>query len=778
MKPIFFVQDFAFNKRINYHYIKEHLNNKLYLIAYNTTSQILNEYIQSSCQNIFIEVFAINSLDENTIRNIITPYAEKYGNDILIITNAESAVSVCGKLRQSFGIDNDNLVRYVDKIEMKTALANKIRMPKYTQFSHEDYLNNSELYFKKLTNILGNDIFIKPTNQYSSRGTKKVKNIDDLKEWYSNYQDDFDHVEIDEHIEGTLYQCDSFIQNGKILYTHVCEYINPCHEFVLGNPFGSITLPQDSSDFKLLSGYAATVLEQLGAPQGGMTHLEVFKTKDGELVFLEIAARPAGAQTPQVYQKSLDLDCSIREAHILLQADPNYSPNIKQTGHACFISYPKKQGLVTTLNTPNKDLIKSEYVCDWLIKIGDTLKDADKISDVALDIVLYNNDYNQLQRDVDYLKTFIPFIVSNETKLPKIDINIESGNFVVKVITRDQIIGEIKKDSNNKDFQWFYFILEGEIGSAIKIIIKNVTASSYPAAWENYQVCVRYDSEDSWHTINTKLEQHDLIFTVNFNNAKCEIAYFIPYTLEQHQNLNERFSNLNVCKTQLTALTSNKRTVEGFYLSSDETTNMKENIWIIARQHSGESIVGWFMEGILDALESNPDISKEIFKKYNLVVVPHANPDGVAAGYHRTNTTGCDLNRSWLNPGQTSCPEISAILEWMHLYPPKIVLDIHGDERTAHTYVLINPDTVSEHEQQLLNKLSTNCSNLEIRPQLVNNVDLSIGRHYVHHKFNCLALTFELPCQCFSTNTSTPLSLTNDAKKLARECLMTLAQYN
>lgn len=777
MKTIFFVQDFAFNKRINYYHIKKTLNNNLYLIAYNVTQQLFDEYVQNSYQDTFVECLAIDILDEDVIRNIITSFTKKHGNDILIITNAESAVSACGRLRQSFGIDNDNLVRYVDKIEMKTALENKIRMPKYVQFSNEDYLNDPDLYYNKIIDFLGAAIFIKPTNQYSSRGTKKLTNIEDLKEWHSNYQDDFNHVEVDELIEGTLYQCDSFIKDGKILYTHVCEYINPCHEFVLGKPFGSITLPRDSKDFKVLGKYNATVLKQLGAPHGGMTHLEVFKTKEGELVFLEIAARPAGAQTPQVYQKALNLDSSIREAHILLQTDPDYSPNIEQIGHACFISYPKKQGSVTLLNTPDKDLIQSEYICDWLVKVGDTLKDADKISDVALNIILWNNDYNQLQQDVDYLKTFTPFIVSNETKLPKIEVNIESGNFVVQTITKDQIIGEIKKDSNNKDFQWFYFILEGENHSAIKIIIKNVVASSYPAAWENYQVCIRHDGADSWHTVNTKLEHNDLVFTINLNNSKCEIAYFIPYTLKQHQNLNERFSSLNVCKNQFAVLANNKVAVQGFYLSSDETRNRKNNIWIIARQHSGESIVGWFMEGILETLESNSNLSREILNKYNLVIVPNANPAGVNEGNHRTNATGYDLNRSWLNPDPSSCPEISTIIEWMHLHQPKLVLDIHGDERTPHPYVLINPGTVSDHEQQLLNKLATNCSNLEIRHQLVNNIDLSIGRHYVHHKFNCLALTFELPCQCFSTNISTPISLTNAAKKLAKECLITFAQY-
>lgn len=408
MKAIFFVQDFAFNKKINYHTVAKTVKDKFYLISYHATQEQLDQYIQEHYPDgTFVETFAQETLDVNMIKLIIANYVIKQGNDILIITNSESAVSICGLLRKDFGISDDNMLRYVDKIVMKQALNDDVNVPKYMKFSNEAYLKNPTNYLNKIAETLGIPFFVKPTNQFSSKGTMQINELEDFKNWHQRYYNQEEHVEIDEVVSGTLYHCDSFIKDGKILYTQVCEYLYPCYDFILGKPLGSFTLPKESDDFKIMDKYNTHVLKQLGLPQGGLTHLEVFKRHNGELIFLEVAARPAGAQVPIVYQKALNI--SIREAHILLQIDPNYNPDLRQSMYCGFVSYPKKLGIVSFLNIP---FIKSEYTIHWDIKIGDQLVDPDKISDVAGSIVLWNNHFDQLKEDLNYLKKFDAFIVT------------------------------------------------------------------------------------------------------------------------------------------------------------------------------------------------------------------------------------------------------------------------------------------------------------------------------------------------------------------------------
>ncbi len=61
----------------------------------------------------------------------------------------------------------------------------------------------------------------------------------------------------------------------------------------------------------------------------------------------------------------------------------------------------------------------------------------------------------------------------------------------------------------------------------------------------------------------------------------------------------------------------------------------------IARQHPGETIGSWMMEGFLNKLDEG------IFESILWVVVPMMNVDGVILGNNRTGIAGLDYNRYW-----------------------------------------------------------------------------------------------------------------------------------
>lgn len=59
----------------------------------------------------------------------------------------------------------------------------------------------------------------------------------------------------------------------------------------------------------------------------------------------------------------------------------------------------------------------------------------------------------------------------------------------------------------------------------------------------------------------------------------------------------------------------------------------------IARQHPGESVGSWMMEGFMNHLVQNsPD-------NFLWIIVPMVNIDGVVLGNNRTGIVGYDLNR-------------------------------------------------------------------------------------------------------------------------------------
>jgi murein tripeptide amidase MpaA len=100
---------------------------------------------------------------------------------------------------------------------------------------------------------------------------------------------------------------------------------------------------------------------------------------------------------------------------------------------------------------------------------------------------------------------------------------------------------------------------------------------------------------------------------------------------------------------------------------------------VIAQQHPGEAMAGWLVEGLVLALTGGRGHSKELLEHAVVSIVPRMNPDGVAAGNHRTTPAGVDLNRAW---GIEDAPiEVRCVRDAMRASGAALFLDVHGDER-------------------------------------------------------------------------------------------------
>ena len=90
---------------------------------------------------------------------------------------------------------------------------------------------------------------------------------------------------------------------------------------------------------------------------------------------------------------------------------------------------------------------------------------------------------------------------------------------------------------------------------------------------------------------------------------------------------------VNLCKSQL-----GKKVP---YVTYNEDKETKAVVVAIARQHPGESIGSWMMDGFLSKLEEG------LFEAVTWIVVPMINVDGVILGNNRTGIAGLDYNRFW-----------------------------------------------------------------------------------------------------------------------------------
>lgn len=261
----------------------------------------------------------------------------------------------------------------------------------------------------------------------------------------------------------------------------------------------------------------------------------------------------------------------------------------------------------------------------------------------------------------------------------------DGGNIdIIDISNPSDIKLSIKKDNASDFLQWFHFRLEGDIGQHCTINIVNAGQSSYPS-WQGYNVCTSWDRQD-WFRTPSQFDNNVLSFEIELQHNTVYFAYFAPYSHERHLDLLSWAQLDPRAQGETIGQTTEGRAMSLLRISESEAP--KHKVWVIARQHPGETMAEWFIEGMLHALldEDNP-LAKMLLRNTEFYVVPNMNPDGAFRGNLRTNAAGANLNREWQEPSMETSPEVFLVRERMMKEGGDLFLDIHGDEEIPYNFV-------------------------------------------------------------------------------------------
>jgi len=264
-----------------------------------------------------------------------------------------------------------------------------------------------------------------------------------------------------------------------------------------------------------------------------------------------------------------------------------------------------------------------------------------------------------------------------------IDSHFDSGNIEVIQISDDHRADlRIRRDAGDEHMQWFYFRVDGAQNKECTLRILNAGEASYPKAWDGYRVCTSVDRR-TWTRTDTHFADGVLTIAHRPEAQMQWYAYFAPHTHEQHLEL------LSEC--QLSDLVTVDRlgaTVDGRDLHRLTVGEGPLQFWIIGRQHPGESMASWWMEGFLARLIDPDDaVARNLRARVTLHVVPHMNPDGAIRGHLRCNAAGANLNREWEAPTVERSPEVFFTLAAMDRSGVDFCLDVHGDEELPYNFL-------------------------------------------------------------------------------------------
>ncbi len=344
--------------------------------------------------------------------------------------------------------------------------------------------------------------------------------------------------------------------------------------------------------------------------------------------------------------------------------------------------------------------------------------------------------------------------------------NFDAGNIdVISLEDKKDIQLAIRPDVGEEFFQWFNFRLSGEIGEQYVLNIVNAGEASYLEGWENYQAVASYDRE-YWFRLPTSYKDGKLTIVAELECDTIQIAYFAPYSYERHQDLLAAVQTHPLVSVEHLGETLDKRDLTLVKIADGDSSSdkSKRNIWITARQHPGETMAEWLVEGLLySLLDSDNATAKQLLEKANFYIVPNMNPDGSVRGHLRTNAVGTNLNREWLNPSLEKSPEVFHVINKMEATGVDLFYDVHGDEALPYVFLAGSQGTPSYNDRlaRLRDKFSDvlKLASADFQSEFGYDIDapgtanMTIATHWVAERFDCLANTLEMP---FKDNDNVP----------------------
>jgi murein tripeptide amidase MpaA len=344
----------------------------------------------------------------------------------------------------------------------------------------------------------------------------------------------------------------------------------------------------------------------------------------------------------------------------------------------------------------------------------------------------------------------------------KISCQFDAGAIeVVSANSADAIDLNIRKDSHADIIQWFYFRLQGAQAQPCTIRLLNAGKAAYPKGFEDYRAMASYDRVN-WFRVPTTYDGSVLTIEHTPGMDSVYYAYFEPYSWERHLELLDRAQ-----MSEHVRMLDLGNTVEGRDLNLlviGEPAPEKKKVWVIARQHPGETMAEWFVEGMLDALlDPSHPFGRQLLKETVFYVVPNMNPDGSVRGNLRTNAAGANLNREWMNPSLERSPEVFLVLGKMKETGVDLFLDVHGDEGLPYVFVAGSDELPSFTAEQAARQKRFSDDLMIASPDFQDvhgypkepftDEVLTMGSPHVTHRFGCLSLTLELP---FKDNANDP----------------------
>lgn len=216
------------------------------------------------------------------------------------------------------------------------------------------------------------------------------------------------------------------------------------------------------------------------------------------------------------------------------------------------------------------------------------------------------------------------------------------------------------------------------------------------------------------------------------------------------------------------------KSTQGRDIGQLEVTQPDNKEWVIlmGRMHPPEITGVLAMLPFVENMLGNSDYAKAFRERFNVLIVPDLNPDGVAMGNWRHNANGVDLNRDWKQFKQIEARLVRDKLAAITQAGGKIVFaaDFHSTHKdvfyTMPTSYGLNPPFFVE---EWLNELERIATPFVVRQQPGNNPDKGVFKQFIADTYKVHAITYEMGD---NTDRQTIKDIANQSSSLLMEKLV------
>lgn len=294
----------------------------------------------------------------------------------------------------------------------------------------------------------------------------------------------------------------------------------------------------------------------------------------------------------------------------------------------------------------------------------------------------------------------------------------QAGKVIFDRIDPEEVLHlNLNKEFDSVTHSFYFKVIVDEIlGNGLTFSIDNAGKSPYSKGWDNYAPFESSDGKIWNRTREGKLVGSTFSFDVEGYGKELLLSWYIPYSLDRYYHWITELAASNSF-----SIVRHETLADYMYAGAKS----KPAIVIVARQHPGESMTSFVMEGLVESFRNNLREVNDLLEKHSVIIFPLFNKSGVKKGFHRVNENGVDLNRSW---------DSTALLEITHLKNQLAgfsnihsIIDIHGDEVSRFNYVYYKEGLKNEFQQKFLNCLNSSS------PKIVSIPSQSFFKRFIKH---------------------------------------------